>query len=401
MVMRSLPLLLALFLFSGCDEEFKPASYVNKLRVLAARAEPAEVQPGKVTQLTGLVVDPSRTAKPTVFWIACDPDPFNQGRTACATTDTFSDPSTIDLSTGELPAGMHFIGLGDRAAYFAPPRLFDVLEADDPIRQTGTPALVLMLAIGEEVSPLAKQEELAAVFERVRNKETDAVIALFRVMVTEKAVPNQNPEFSFVRYGDDEPPPNAHVLFAPDELRIFTAGMTDASYETYRQSSPTETDVEKVERGQVAWFSTHGRLSEEAVALDSEVPEEFTAPGYDPMDLVPPDRGGMLWAVLRDSRGGITWREQPFFSCNLQFPHPAIRSVTSPATAGADLVLEGENLDRIVDVLLNGTVVKGAYIASTGRWEGTPRNIPAGTYPLELRSADCAIGAESATVTIP
>lgn len=398
---RALFLLALLAAATGCDEEFKPPSVVEGLRILGARAEPPEVRPGQVTQLEVLVVDPSRPARPSVFWIACDPDPYGQGRTACTDTANFEDPASLDLSSGELPPGMRFVGLGTRAAYAAPPTLFDVVPADHLVRQEGTVALFLILAIGEEVSPLAPQEELAAVFERVRSKETQAVVGLFRAMVSEKAAPNQNPAFSFVRYGDEEPVPEAHLLFGAGEQRTFSFGVTDGSLEVYRQVTPTGVE-EKIERAQAAWFSTSGRFREDAVALDSQVPEDFTAPGFDPKDLVPPDRKGMLWAVLRDSRGGLAWREQPFFSCDAAlFAHPQVTSVQSPAAPGGLLVLQGEQLGNIVDVVVNGVVVKGTFSAARGSWEGEPRGIAAGTWPLELRSADCTAGPEPFAVTIP
>jgi hypothetical protein len=400
-VRRALILLAVLSVATGCDEEFKPASRVGGLRVLGARAEPAEIQPGKVAQLEALVVDPTRAAKPTVFWIACDPDPFNQGRTACTDTATFEDPSSIDLSSGSLPPGMKFIGLGDRAAYAAPATLFDVLAADDPIRQEGTVALILILVVGEEVSPLAPQEELAAVFARVRNDETPAIIALFRVLVSEDPVPNQNPRFGAVRYGDEEPLPEAHLLFGPEEKRQLVVAATDDSYESYLQLGPTGVE-QKSERMQVAWFSTSGSMSKDVLALDSELNEEFTAPGFDPQDLVPENRRGMTWAVLRDSRGGITWRAQPFYSCSsVLFSHPLVTAVRSPTAPGELLVLEGEGLAGIVDVVLNGVVVKGSYSAARGTWEGEPKGVASGTWPLELRSADCTAGPENLTVTIP
>ena len=399
---RALPLLLLLAVATGCDEEFKPASNVDKLRVLAARAEPPEVKPGQVTQLDALVVDPKRAGKPPVFWVACDPDPFGQGRTACSTTETFEDPTGLDLSSGNLPPGMRIVGLGDRAAYAAPTNLFDVLGADDPIRQEGTVALLLILAVGEEVSPLAPRDELAKVFERVRNKETDAVIALFRVTVSETTAPNQNPKFGYVRYGDEDPVPNAHLLFGLNEPRYFTVAATDDSYEVYRQRTPSGGSEQKTERAQVAWFSTSGQLSEEVLALDSAVPEKFTAPGTHPRDLTPENRLGVIWAVLRDSRGGITWREQPFFACAAElFTHPQVTKATSPTAPGELLVLEGTDLANIVDVVVNGVVVKGTFSAARGTWEGEPKGVASGTYPLELRSADCTSGPESATVTIP
>lgn len=398
---RTALLLCVLSAATGCDEEFKPASVVEGLRVLGARAEPPEVRPGQVTQLEVLAVDPSRAAKPTVFWIACDPDPYGQGRTSCSTTEAFEDPAGLDLSSGDLPPGMRIIGLGNRAAYAAPPTLFDVLEADHPVRQDGTVAMLLLLVVGEEVSPLAPREELAAVFERVRNKETAALIALFRVTVSEKTVQNQNPKFGSVRYGDDDPVPEAHLLFSIGEKRTFTVAASDDSYEVYRQRTPSGLE-EKTERQQVAWFSTSGRFSKDVLALDSALPEEFTAPGIEPTDLLPPNRLGTTWAVLRDSRGGITWKEQPFFACDaVQFGHPSVTRVQTPTAPGELLVLEGENLGSIVDVILGTKVVKGTYSEARGTWEGEPKGVASGTYPLELRSADCTSGPESATVTIP
>jgi hypothetical protein len=400
-VRRALCLLCLAAAATGCDEEFKPASVVEQLRVLGARAEPPEVRPGQVTELEVLAVDPTRAAKPTVFWIACDPDPFGQGRTACSTTETFEDPSGLDLS-GELPPGMRIIGFGDRAAYAAPANLFDVLPADHRVRQEGTVALLLLLVVGEEVSPLAPREELALVFERVRNKETAALAALFRVTVSERAAPNQNPKLALVRYGEDEPVPGAHLLFQMGEQRQFTVAATDDSYEVYRQRAPDGELVEKTERQQVAWFSTSGRFSEDVLALDSAIPEKFTAPGIEPRDLLPPNRLGTTWAVLRDSRGGIAWKEQPFFSCDTAiFGHPNVTRVQSPTAPGELLVLEGENLGSIVDVILGTTVVKGVFSAARGTWEGEPKGVASGTWPLELRSADCSAGPQSATVTIP
>ena len=399
---RLATLALVLAAATGCDREFAPPTLVDKLRILGARAAPPEIRPGRVAALEGLVVDPSRPGRTfSLFWLACDPDPYNLNRGTCTDLSLFEDPSaSLDLSTGELPPGLRGVGLDDRAAYAAPAGTFDVLEPEDPRRAEGTVAQVLMLAVGEPVSPLATQEELARVFERVRAKETQAAVGVFRVRVSESAAPNQNPELVEVRYGDDAPPPGAHVLLEAGANVPLQVSVSEASLETYTQQAPQGAE-EKVEGMRVSWYSTSGRFTQEKFVLGSELPMEFEAPGPGRPEDVPEGRGGTLWAVLRDPRGGVAWREQPFYVCDPTLPAPRVTALTAPAAPGEALELRGENLEGVVDVLLGGQRVDGSFGVTSGAWTGVPRGLPAGAYALELRTWDCARGDSGLSVTLP
>ena len=108
---RLLPLLL---LAAACDFGFKPETLVDDLRVLSAVSSPPELTPGQSAAIKALVVDP-KFPQPTTIWLGCDPDPFNQNRSACADPAVVNDPSKLG-QLDALPAGVKFLGLGDTAA---------------------------------------------------------------------------------------------------------------------------------------------------------------------------------------------------------------------------------------------------------------------------------------------
>ena len=64
---------------AGCSNDLPTASHIDKLRVLAVKAEPPEVVPGAPSSLSALVVEPllpqldASVANPTVsyLWLAC------------------------------------------------------------------------------------------------------------------------------------------------------------------------------------------------------------------------------------------------------------------------------------------------------------------------------------------
>ncbi len=114
-------LLLAL---SGCGETFKPASYVNTLRILAIRADHPEVespaldedglpqdpQPGgripDRSRLRALVADPAgdqgESREITVIYLACTPDPLSPIGGACTSIAALQDPESLP---GAAPGG--------------------------------------------------------------------------------------------------------------------------------------------------------------------------------------------------------------------------------------------------------------------------------------------------------
>ncbi|MFL5320821.1 MAG: hypothetical protein ACJ790_14260, partial [Myxococcaceae bacterium] len=55
----------------GCGEDVAPATFVDKLRVLAVMSTPPDLAPGETAVLHTLTVDPSRPGKKnTLIWLA-------------------------------------------------------------------------------------------------------------------------------------------------------------------------------------------------------------------------------------------------------------------------------------------------------------------------------------------
>lgn len=108
---------------AGCGEQFKPASYVDKLRLLAIRAEAPEIAPlargtdgtplepqpdGRApdrTAFTSLVADPQQLGDPAreavVVYLACTPEPGNLDAGLCNLVETYADPAQLPALLAE------------------------------------------------------------------------------------------------------------------------------------------------------------------------------------------------------------------------------------------------------------------------------------------------------------
>lgn len=90
----------------GCGEQFKPGSYVDKLRVLAIKAENPEIAPvgnpdgfPDSTELTALVSDPKQLDDPareaTTLYLGCTPDPLSLEQNVCTALETLASPEIL------------------------------------------------------------------------------------------------------------------------------------------------------------------------------------------------------------------------------------------------------------------------------------------------------------------
>jgi hypothetical protein len=355
-------------LATGCDFGFKPQGLVEDLRVLGVRSTPADLAPGETARLEALTPDPS--GRPTtVLWLGCEADPFNLNRTACADTQLLDDPASF--VGGELPNGVSLIGFNQTAAYSTPPTLFDVLPAEDSRRVSGTVGQVLALAVAEAISPFATQPELEALFDRVKRKELKSVVSIFRVHVSESPERNANPVLGSLTVDGLAWPEGAPLAVTPGAPVTVDLEVPDADFEPYTSLTP-DGPVASQERLLVAWYSTSGRLEPPRAALREDVKTVFTPPGSgDVTDPVPAARTGTLWAVVRDTRGGQSWREWPLYVCDPSLTEPRLTAVEWPTQARSPVVLRGEGLESILFVSVDGRALEqGGWVASRGTWEG-------------------------------
>src|SRR3954463_7730494 len=122
---------------AGCGNDFDPASFVDKLRLLAVEAEPPDVAFGQMTTLTATAVNPVGSA-PAITWDACllpPPPATGQAINPDCVALTEGDPSLVPLGQGAtvmatMPSVMpSMIGLPDQTnGFYLPVRL--KLDAD-------------------------------------------------------------------------------------------------------------------------------------------------------------------------------------------------------------------------------------------------------------------------------
>lgn len=388
MVKRAL--LFLCVLFTGCEPGFRPETLIENLRLIGISSSPADLRPGETSSLSALVLDPSRAQPSTVLWLGCEPDPYNQNRSACANPDILNDPSALGGST--LPPGVSVIGFNDQAQYRVPAGLFDVFAADDARRKSGTVGQLVAFAVAETVSPTATQEELEALFTRVKNNEVKSIVALFRINIFEGELRNTNPVVDALTVRDEAWPQNAHVLVKPGEEVAFDIAAPDSSFEPYVQTTPSG-DEALNERILTAWYSTSGRFSETRTALREEVKTVFTAPGgKDEKDPVPERRTGELYTVFRDTRGGQSWRQWKFFVCDEALTEPIVSNIEWPMNVNDPIVLRGSSLASVLDVIVDGVALeRGVYSPTNDTWEGyLAAGSTVGNARGELHSKTCS-----------
>ncbi|MCA2979129.1 MAG: hypothetical protein INH41_12935 [Myxococcaceae bacterium] len=395
----SLALALACALWGCTPEDFPTESLVDRLRMLGITSSPADLAPGETARLSALVLDPTRAGATTTFWIACDPDPFNENRSACTDPSVVNDPSRLG-DVQALPPGLRFAGLNASASYTAPRGLFDVLASDDPRRVLGTVGTLVTISVAEEVSPAAPMAELAALFGRVQRREVASLVSLFRVRISEDPERNTNPRVSRLVVDGADWPTGARLMVRPGQDVVLDADAADAAFEPFTAVTPSGSEA-RTERILVSWYSTAGRFSETRTAMREEVKTTFSAPGKKAFDPVPERRAGTLWTVLRDTRGGLSWSEFPFFVCDEALPAPEVTAVRAPAGRDDPVVVEGRQLDSVLDVIVGGVALtRGRADASGARWSGSlPADVPPGEKAVVVHTRRCErLEAPSVTV---
>jgi len=110
------PLLaLAALALAACSPDFAPASRVEKLRLLAVRADPPEIAPAPASgspvapdraALTALVLRGDRSDRPaTVLYLACLPQPADANPSPCASLEALRDPAALAAAASQAACG--------------------------------------------------------------------------------------------------------------------------------------------------------------------------------------------------------------------------------------------------------------------------------------------------------
>lgn len=274
-----------LSLFLGCDTESMSQSWeIDRLRVLAVAAEPAEPRPGDIVTFDALVVSPVDPLGGSA-WFVCD---------AGSSTDFGCeiDPSLIaGGGAGEVDAealaAAGFIGFlpGLTPTWAVPADYLDALTEEEKLE--GTFAMTYITAFPE----LPEGEEI----------EEDALeIAYKRVPVSLASTPNHNPVILGWRVDGIDVAAEAVVHLDPGEPFTLEVVLADDAVETYtfRNSEGVDTSLE--EEPYFSWYLQEGAFSQANTLWPYPTTVYFA-----PEEPLLPEQ--LLWAVVRDRRGGMAW----------------------------------------------------------------------------------------------
>lgn len=286
--------ILSLLLSTGCvvgepllsPQELDQSWLVNKPRILAARAEPAEPRPGDTVTFEALFPDPTGEIT-TTLWIACPPSDTADLVVACMP----SDEATATTKGEEPSNGALVIGIqpGFEPMYEVPLDILDQAEDKNEgeiitIQIIGMPDIDLEMDTGTELD--------LNLFK----------IATKGLVVSEALTPNNNPvvvDF-FVNGASVD---GKTVQVQAGATITLEAKLQDDSVESYQYINSDGITEERTEEPYGLWYTTSGSIQGDTSIFPS-LATSWTAPDT--------ATSGTWWFVIRDRRGGLAWWSQPF-----------------------------------------------------------------------------------------
>ncbi|HJN73599.1 MAG TPA: hypothetical protein QGF58_06650 [Myxococcota bacterium] len=268
-----LPLMLACVL-----NDLSQPSTVDRTRILAVRATPAEAQPGDTVRLRALAVDPDVGIQ-SLIWFGC----------------LLEDSSDFGCDEPQL-IGVVAPG-GGIPTFDVPADLLDGLSEEE--RLEGMNYLVQIQAVpnGVDLEAIAAGEvegaELATLGES----------GYKRVPVSLAPTPNDNPAIEHV-LGEAGIvlEKNDTLVLSPGQTYELEAVLADDAVQAYTFRNSDGEDEERVEEPYISLYATVGTF-DQFWKLHPHLNFEYTAPED------PASETGTLWIVVRDRRGGMGWLE--------------------------------------------------------------------------------------------
>lgn len=293
-------------LLAACSTDFAPQYRVEDLRILAVRSlvpasGSADAAPGETLGLEALVANPAGRSPLSVRWFLCLPPPPGE-IPACLDPDLLGDPAALAAhpSVVELPSGL--------ATTFTVP--------DGPEVQAAV-ALAVDLATRNPSFACRLYVELPVVAVAEAEAERDVAVKRVRIVPPAGSLPpalagkyltNLNPSVERI-YRDpvDEDlclqgTPLAGGSPFPADAAVL-CGLPTAPGGPYNQCAANGDATEVREFHFWQWYVTAGEFP------------DFDGIGNavgDSVDFERPPGAFTLWAILRDGRGGVDWRQLDF-----------------------------------------------------------------------------------------
>lgn len=272
--------ILAALLLCGCTT-FDPASFVDKLRLVAVVADPPDVAPGQSSTLTATAANPGG-ALPTITWDACllAPPPAS-GQSV--------NQDCVTLPEGD-PALVHF-GQGLSATATMPMLSPSMLGLPDQTNGFYLPVRARLDAGGSSlVAFYSLRIFLGSLTPNTPNRNP-SLTGIFTVPSADAGAAADTPL-------DEANPPVVH----DGDALALRALLTPDSQESYVvfDGDPATTPPRMVtETVRISWFATAGEFSNDTTGVDKP-DTTLTLDKHQPPSGTTID----LWAVARDERGG-------------------------------------------------------------------------------------------------
>jgi hypothetical protein len=302
------------FLAAACGSDFVPSTQVDGVRILATRADNPYARPGETVSLEVLATDgrADQTRPLNIYWVKtiCE-NP--QGDLYYACFDQLRAQPGVDLGPT--------LASGPKFSFDVPA---DALSAHPPSR-SGPPygfLVVFNIACAGHVEatvpdPSHPQAPPLACFDdnHVELGPDEWVFGFERVYVYD-GLRNHNPQIDSVSWNGDAVDPAAGITLD----HCTSSKVTDCPKTTLDVSVP-QSSQETVgpiapggdpegEQIWVDWYASEGRVEDEARLLyDPKAGRLPSTSTNFQASLNPGD--ATLWAVVHDSRGGVTWTAIP------------------------------------------------------------------------------------------
>jgi len=286
-LMRVLTLCFAL---AGCEPTFdRPSTLIDRPSILAVQAEPAEAAPGDFVMLRAAAAGGDGPMDRALHWSFCTmPRPIAENTPVAQDCLEASAPWIVPIAeaaTGPVSAQLP----ADACANFGPeppppPPGEDPLRPADPDSTGGYYQPVRVVSEVPELIAFGRIRLLCA----LPSAPAD-VVREFR----ERYQPNDNPGIGDLVVVDA----------SASEVRLRVTWPAEDA-EPFVVHDPRESVLRDVtESLRVSWFSTAGTFASDRTSPAGGEPSADNT-------FFPPNspQGIHVWAVLRDSRGGMDWR---------------------------------------------------------------------------------------------
>jgi hypothetical protein len=174
----------------------------------------------------------------------------------------------------------------------------DLLDGlTDAERQEGRYVVVQLIALPNEL--------LEQGAEALQDLDFSVVVSAYkRLVVSEAATPNHNPEIGVFTVDGLPIPRDAVVTIEAEQVYDLGIALPEGAIETYTYTSSEGATEQRVEEPYASWYTTSGEMFEE-VTLWPYIDASWQAPKAS-------GERGFWYIVLRDRRGGMSWYTQEF-----------------------------------------------------------------------------------------